>query len=84
MPTAEATHAAYAECTRLLLVDCPVPQRTSAMFATHNEASVREVIRLLADQESNVPKERVGFGQVSVLDTRVGWGWGKVGRWLFV
>ena len=39
-PTVEDTHMAYNECTRLLLVDCPVPPRTSAMFATHNEVCV--------------------------------------------
>jgi len=67
-PTLEATHASYNAAIDALLLDCPCPERTSVMIASHNQTSIERVAGMLLDESgsnaSRVSHDRVFFGQL--------------------
>ena len=66
LPTVDATHASYDGAIDALLLDAPsdMSERLSVMVASHNQASVARVARMLLSDETKVPADRVYFGQL--------------------
>ena len=66
LPTVDATHASYDGAIDALLLDAPsdMSERLSVMVASHKQASVARVARMLLSDETKVPADRVYFGQL--------------------